>query len=49
MLSNYTEHTNGNTNYLLDWVNRNNFNYKESDKLIKRNRHNRREVIVTNY
>ena len=49
MLSNYTEHSNGNTNYLLDWVNSNKFNYKESDKLTKRNRHNRREIIVTNY
>lgn len=49
MFSNYIEHTNGNQNLLQKWVNRNNFKMIIDENLTKRNRQNRREIIIINY
>lgn len=49
MLSNYIEHTSGNENPLKLWANKNGFILIESEKVTKRNRQNRREIIIINY
>lgn len=49
MLSNYTDHTSGNENPLKDWAQKNSFNLVESTKITKRNRQDRREIIIINY
>lgn len=49
MFSNYVEHTTGNENSLNSWSLKNGFNIFLSSHTIKRNRQNRREIIVTNY
>lgn len=49
MLSNYTEHTKSNNKKLNDWVQKNNFKIIKDSKITKRNRTNRKEIIVVNY
>ena len=49
MLSNYKEHTKSNNKKLNDWVKKNNFKIIEDSKITKRNRTNRKEIIVINY
>lgn len=49
MLSNYTEHDEGNNNELLEWANENHFTVIFNDKITKRNRTDRRELIIFNY
>lgn len=49
MLSNYTDHTSGNENPLKKWADINSFRLIESDKITKRNRQNRREIVIINY
>ena len=49
MLSNYTEHADGDNDELLRWAKANNFKIIYNDKLTKRNRQDRRELIIINY
>ena len=49
MLSNYSEHTKSINNKLNDWIKKNNFKVIEDSKITKRNRTNRKEIIVINY
>lgn len=49
MLSNYTEHSDGDNDELLRWAKANNFKIIYNDKLTKRNRRDRRELIIINY
>lgn len=49
MLSNYIEHTTGIENPLKIWADKNNFNFIVNESITKRNRQNRREIIITNY
>ena len=49
MLSNYTEHDGINNNDLLTWANSNSFKIIFNEKITKRNRQNRRELIIINY
>ena len=49
MLSNYAEHDEYNNNDLIDWANLNNFNVIYNNKVTKRNRTDRRELIIINY
>lgn len=49
MLSNYTEHTNSENSSLIEWAKDKGFRVIYDDKLIKRNRQNRRELIIINY
>ncbi len=48
MFSNYTDHTSGNKNELENWCRRNSFLIVKSEKIIKRNRQHRREIVVIN-
>lgn len=48
MLSNYIEHTSGNKNGLSAWKDENRFIMVMSDKITKRNRQDRREIIIKN-
>lgn len=49
MLSNYSEHSKSENNMLLKWVNKNNFKVIEDEKITRRNRTRRKEIIVVNY
>lgn len=49
MLSNYTEHNDNNNSDLLNWAQKNNFRIIFDDRITKRNRQNRRELIIINY
>lgn len=49
MLSNYSEHTKSINQKLNTWIKKNNFKMIEDCKITKRNRTNRREIIVINY
>lgn len=49
MLSNYVEHSKGNNMTLMNWAEQNHFKITEDNKITKRNRTNRKEIIVTNY
>ena len=49
MLSNYVDHTSGNKNDLMLWAEDNGYNVIKSNKITKRNRQDRREIIVFNY
>lgn len=49
MLSNYCEHSNSNNKKLDDWVKKNKFKIIKDSKVTKRNRTNRKEIIVINY
>lgn len=49
MLSNYSEHSKSNNKKLNDWVKNNKFKIIEDSKITKRNRTNRKEIIVINY
>lgn len=49
MLSNYSEHSKSNNKKLNDWVKKNKFKIIEDSKITKRNRTNRKEIIVINY
>lgn len=49
MLSNFTEHNENNNNDLILWATQNNFKVIFNDKITKRNRQNRRELIIINY
>ena len=49
MLSNYSEHTKSDNKKINNWVNNNNFKIIEDKKITKRNRTNRKEIIVINY
>lgn len=49
MLSNYTDHNENNNSSLINWAKQNNFTIIFDDKITKRNRQNRRELIIINY
>lgn len=49
MLSNYSEHTKCNNIKLNNWIEQKNFKIIEDSKITKRNRTNRKEIIVINY
>ena len=49
MLSNYTEHDNLNNDDLIVWAMNNKFKVIFNDKVTKRNRQDRRELIIINY
>ncbi len=49
MLSNCLEHTNGNKNNLEHWAKENKLILIKDNKTTKRNRQNRREIIIINY
>lgn len=49
MLSNYSEHTKCVNTKLNAWIKKNNFRVIENSKITKRNRTNRKEIIVINY
>ena len=49
MLSNYTEHDNLNNDDLIVWATNNKFKVIFNDKITKRNRQDRRELIIINY
>ncbi len=49
MLSNYCEHSKSNNKKLNDWVKKNKFKIIKDSKITKRNRTNRKEIIVINY
>lgn len=49
MLSNYIEHNRSSNNSLITWAKQNNFKVTEDNKITKRNRTNRKEIIITNY
>ena len=49
MLSNYTEHEDSDNDELLRWAKMNNFKIIYNDKITKRNRQDRRELIIINY
>jgi adenine-specific DNA-methyltransferase len=48
MLSNFTEHDNNNNNELLSWAGENNYKILFNNKVTKRNRQDRRELIIIN-
>jgi site-specific DNA-adenine methylase len=48
MLSNFTEHDSNNNNDLLNWAVSNNYKILFNDKITKRNRQDRRELIIIN-
>jgi len=48
MLSNFTEHNNNENSNLIKWANNNNFKVILDEKVTKRNRQDRRELIVIN-
>lgn len=49
MLSNYAEHAESDNNELILWAKKNGFTVICNDKITKRNRQNRRELIIVNY
>lgn len=49
MLSNFTEHDNINNNNLIKWAKENNYKIIYNDVITKRNRQDRRELIIINY
>lgn len=49
MLSNYSEHTKSINKKLSNWITKNKFKVIEDSKITKRNRTNRKEIIVINY
>ena len=49
MLSNFTEHENIDNEELFDWATKNHYKIILNDKVTKRNRQDRRELIVINY
>lgn len=49
MLSNYSEHTKSSNTKLNSWIKKNKFRIIKDSKVTKRNRTNRKEMIVINY
>lgn len=49
MLSNYLNHSNVRNDSLISWACKNSFRVVVNDKLTKRNRQNRTEILVMNY
>ena len=49
MLSNFTEHNDNDNNELILWAQKNNFKVIYHNKITKRNRQDRRELIIINY
>ena len=49
MLSNYCEHSKSDNVKLKDWVKKNKFKIIKDSKVTRRNRTNRKEIIVINY
>jgi len=49
MLSNFTEHNGNENNTLIKWASNNKFKVIIDNKITKRNRQDRRELIVVNY
>ena len=49
MLSNYKEHSDNDNNELLQWAKEHNYKIIINDAITKRNRQNRRELIIINY
>lgn len=49
MLSNFVDHNGNDNSNLINWARNNNFIIIKDDKLTKRNRQDRREIIIKNY
>lgn len=49
MLSNYTEHNGNNNKILFNWAKKNGYKIILDNKITKRNRQDRREVLIINY